>query len=250
MDRATTTLEVKFLDDSLHGGFEGYASTFDNWDRVQERPRRGAFKKHIKDFLTDGFIAIGHDWYSLPIAYPTQAAEDEKGLYLKANYHSTDSAQDARRVMRERAEAGKANKLSMGYDVLNSEYLKDGRELTEVKLLEVSYVTIPANNEANVTGAKGLTIDEHTQALEAELKQWQSRLVNIGLLRTNKPNGKAGAVFSAANLSRMQSVHGSLEELVAELASLMELAEQPKNVSAEDIKNRLQLLKIKYNRII
>ena len=43
-------VDLKLRDDSEHpnGVIEAYASTFANWDSVGERPRKGAFSKHLE----------------------------------------------------------------------------------------------------------------------------------------------------------------------------------------------------------
>ncbi len=78
------------------GELAGYASTFSNFDSVRERVVKGAFAATLPQFLKDGFIAVGHSWDSLPIATPLEAYEDDHGLFVRAEFHSTTAAQDAR----------------------------------------------------------------------------------------------------------------------------------------------------------
>jgi len=246
MQRITVDAEFKFLEAGEHGSFTGYASTFENWDSVGERPVKGAFVKSLQEFLQDGFIAIGHDWYKLPIAMPTAAVEDEKGLLLTADFHSTTQAQEARTVMAERAAKGKSNKLSIGYRVLKDRVLAQGRELLEIKLLEVSLVTIPANNQASVLGVKGLTLDTHTEALVAELKHWQERMTAIAQLRAE---AKRGATFSSVNMERMKSIRAGLSSLIDELEQLIALGENPKGRTPEQLKHDLAMIQIRIQQL-
>src|SRR5690349_3548348 len=133
MEYKLLTPQFKMSEDGS-GSLKGYASTFANWDSVKERPVKGAFTPHLADFLKDGFIAVGHDWSALPIATPTEAHEDDIGLYLDTSFHSTPMAQAARTVASERIARGKSVKLSIGYEVLQDEYTSEGRLLKEIKL--------------------------------------------------------------------------------------------------------------------
>src|SRR5215216_287584 len=97
--------DLKFFDEGA-GVLAGYASVFNNVDNQGERVKPGAFIKSLPDFLRDGFVALSHDWSSLPIGTPIEAREDDHGLYVKAAFHSTPTAQEARKVIMERLERG------------------------------------------------------------------------------------------------------------------------------------------------
>lgn len=198
------------------GGFQGYASTFANWDSVKERPVRGAFTPHLEAFKRDGFIAVGHDWQALPVATPNDAYEDDIGLYLDVSYHSTPMAQAARTVTNERIERGKSVKLSIGYEVLQDEFTQDGRLLKEIKLYEVSLVTVPANPLASVTGAKGITLSDHSDAVLAAVDELKARLVSLRDLRM-----KEGRVLSEANRARIKTLLDALVGVQSDLTDLL-----------------------------
>lgn len=223
--------DLKLKDDGS-GTIEGYASTFENWDDVGERPVKGAFKQHLSDFLKDGFIAIGHNWSQLPIATPTKAREDDKGLYVEAQFHSTPDAQAARTVVKERLDRGKSVKLSIGYEVLLDEYVPEGRLLKDVKLYEWSIVTVPANRQADVTTAKGLRLEsEHDAALAAVLGL-ADRYKSLFDLRT-----KEGRVLSDQNRKRIAALLDALETVKSDLQGLLSASEpKPKT---EDVQKAL-----------
>src|SRR5690349_14755024 len=90
------------------GRIVGYAATFGNVDEVGDAIMPGAFTKSLGTFLRDGFIALGHDHYNLPIAMPDVAKEDSHGLWIEADFHSTPMAQEARTVVQERIAQGKS----------------------------------------------------------------------------------------------------------------------------------------------
>jgi HK97 family phage prohead protease len=220
------TLEYKLLTPNFKvsaegtGSIKGYASTFGNWDEVRERPVKGAFAPHLTDFLKDGFIAVGHDWSALPVATPSIAHEDDIGLYLEADFHSTPMAQEARTVTTERLARGKSVKLSIGYEVLDDEYVEEGRLLKNIKLYEVSLVTVPANPLASVTGAKGVPLANHSDAVLAAVDELKARMSSLKDLRM-----KEGRVLSDANRKRIGSLKEALAAVLSDLDELLTMTQ-------------------------
>lgn len=221
--------QVKMTSDG-HGFIAGYASTFGNFDSTGERVVKGAFAASLPVFLSDGFVAVGHDWSSLPIATPVEATEDEKGLFVRAEFHSTADAQDARTVIRERLERGKSVKLSIGYEVLADEYTDAGRLLKNLNLYEWSYVTVPANSLAAVTDAKGqprfgLTLDTHADVVLTTADALLARVK--AFLHTRMAERKEGKPISRARMEKLTGLLGSLAELHTQLQELLDEV-QPK----------------------
>lgn len=142
------------LSEEGNGAFTGYASVFGVLDRQGEIVMPGAFAKTLADFERDGFITIGHDWDCLPLASIKSAREDQKGLWIEAEFHSTPEAQACRTVMRERLARRKSVGLSIGYWVRDDERTREGRLLKELALAETSIVTVPANPAAGASSAK------------------------------------------------------------------------------------------------
>lgn len=220
-------LEYKILNPELNlstegaGELSGYGSTFVNWDSVRERPIKGAFARHLKAFTDDGFIAVGHDWSALPVASVTDAYEDDHGLFFKAAFHSTPEAQAARTVTTERLARGKSVKLSIGYEVLQDEYVEEGRLLKDVKLYEISLVTVPANQAATVTGAKSLLPDgmplvDYSDAVLAAVKEFDRRVSSLREMRA-----KQGRVLSETNRKRIGSLLEALTAVADDLNTLL-----------------------------
>lgn len=166
-------------DDTGAGSFSGYGSIFGNVDSYGDVVAKGAFKATLPDFLRAGFIADGHDWKT-PIAIPTMAREDDTGLYIEANFHSTPQAQSVRAIASERVAAGMDVGLSIGYETISSEREETGgddvRTLKELRLFEISIVTVPANPAATVTGVKAhLPYQEHGARLIDDLSAYLER---------------------------------------------------------------------------
>jgi HK97 family phage prohead protease len=230
--------DLKFTEESPHGEFSGYASTFSNWDMVKERPAKGAFTPHLDAFLKDGFIALGHDWNSLPIATPTDAYEDDHGLFIRAAFHSTQAAQDARKVLQERLALGKSAKTSIGYSVIADEYVEEGRVLKEIKLHEVSIVNVPANPLAAILSSKSgavsdLGFNEHGEAVVSIVKAYMGRAQDRAKFRTDV---KEGRIFSTANVRVFEGMRSSIAELDTTLAGFIEMGApkaEPKSFNDE-----------------
>ncbi len=107
------------------GSLEGYASKYgelDNGDVTPDGKRfgdivlRGAFADTLAQFLERGFNTKSHDWsVDGMIGYPVVANEDDTGLFVKFNFHSTPDAQNVRVKTMERLAAGKTVGLSIGW---------------------------------------------------------------------------------------------------------------------------------------
>jgi HK97 family phage prohead protease len=220
MEHKLYDANLKMLDEG-NGSFTAYASTFGNFDMVGERVEKGAFLPHLDNFLKDGFIALGHDWHALPIATPTKAYEDEHGLVIEAEFHSTDAAQQARTVVNERLARGKSVKTSIGFETLKAENSDEGRVLKDVRLFEVSLVTVPANPRAIVLGAKGqavsaLALETHSDAVVSAVEELKARFIANNEIRV-----KEGRVLSDRNRKRIATLLESLTSIQAELNDLL-----------------------------
>lgn len=141
--------------DTGNGSFSGYASTFGNYDSVKEAVVKGAFADTLEQFKANGFIALNHDWNGEAIAFVKNAFEDDKGLFVECEFHSTTKAQEIRKIMQERAAAGKSNRMSIGYRVVKSTTTAQGKQLDQIRLYEASIVNVPANELASITNVKG-----------------------------------------------------------------------------------------------
>ena len=142
------------------GGFEGYASLFGVLDSGGDIVEAGAFRNTLEAFIKDGFIADGHNWNSVSdgaIGTIVDAHEDARGLFIKTEYHTTQRAQDARRIATERLARGKSVGLSIGYAVRPGGEGMDSagvRRLRDLDLFEVSHVNVPMLRPAGMTAAK------------------------------------------------------------------------------------------------
>lgn len=231
------------------GTIEGYASVFGGVDSYGDTIDPGAYAETIPRFLHDGFVAWGHDWSS-PVATPTAALEDGKGLYVSAEFHTTPEAQQARLITTERLARGKSMGLSIGYEAqawemrtvetpyrnMFGELTDQVRALTKIKLFEFSLVTVPADSAALVTGAKGygLTYDEHSERVRVAVSELLDRSRAGSALRV-----KEGRAISAARRARMESVMVSLRQGADEIEAMLQETMPPK--SADRVTETLRL---------
>lgn len=150
--------QVAFKADVVNdnGTFSGYGSVFGNVDSYKEIVAPGAFKSSlalIKD-SGDPLPVLWQHNAGQPIGGYTALLEDERGLKVDGFLLKDDVAlaREAYALMKARVVKG----LSIGYYVRADSYDEKTsiRTLTELDLREISVVTFPANEEAQVENVK------------------------------------------------------------------------------------------------
>lgn len=142
--------------------FSGYASAFEE-DQVGDIIHQGAFLKSINEAFPAGRIKVLWQ-HSEPLGMPIEMREDSYGLFVKGKVSKTRLGDEALELMRD----GVIDRMSIGFMIPQgkSDYDEDGkRHIREVKLMEFSPVTFPANEAAIITGVKNIE-----QALELGAK--------------------------------------------------------------------------------
>ena len=137
-------------EDDKYGYISGYASTFGNVDSVGDKVAKGAFAISIATKMPK--MLWQHDRWQ-PIGSWTDAKEDDYGLWVQGRILKTvPQGLTAFNLLKEEAISG----LSIGYRVQDYEYDNDTGiyTLKQVNLLEVSVVTFPANELAEVANVK------------------------------------------------------------------------------------------------
>ena len=151
-------LRAKALDGSKDdtGWLEGYAAVWGNVDAQSEVMVRGCFARSIARALASGNVKLmvkhfcnGGDTADC-IGTITDATEDDYGLLIRAEFSSTQLAQDVRRNIID----GHVKYLSVGYRVVRSDNSARVVMLLECELVEVTVTVRPANPQAVITGAK------------------------------------------------------------------------------------------------
>lgn len=149
-------IQVKSVD-LEEGIISGYASVFGNVDSYGDIVVRGAFSKSIEEIEKTGKVIsvfYGHNMEDprANIGRVIELREDGHGLFFKAQLDLSGDTYG--RLVYEQLKDGRLDSLSFGFSVTDSANTKDGYELRELELYEISVVPIPANREALITEVK------------------------------------------------------------------------------------------------
>lgn len=152
-------VQCKYRDEG-NGSVEGYASTWIRKpDSYGDIVKQGAFAKTLKERWKGGKgipFLWSHKMDDLHAFIGTaEAEEDEKGLHFVATFDDTPEAQKVRDLYKD----GRLCKFSFAYDVKEAgevtlENNQHAYELRELELFEISAVTIPANDDAEMVDVK------------------------------------------------------------------------------------------------
>jgi HK97 family phage prohead protease len=127
--------------------FAGYAALFDRRDSGRDTIRRGAFARTLAERAGGRRGPLPLYWQHRPdqrIGWIEQAEEDQRGLRVVAQIDNPDG--NAAVALK----AGTVTGLSFGYRARGFERDREGRELTDIELFEVSLVTHPMQHGARV----------------------------------------------------------------------------------------------------
>lgn len=152
LKRMTFAAELKAggSDGEEKGVITGYGSIFGNVDSYGDVVDKGAFDRSLKERGLPVML-WQHD-STQPIGVYKMASEDDNGLQLEGQLNmDVAKACEAYSLIKQGAIKG----MSIGFRTVKSYYDKEGvRHLSDVDLFEVSLVTFPANELAEVTGIK------------------------------------------------------------------------------------------------
>ena len=158
MKSSAPIFEIKALEES--GVFSGYASIFGNKDSYGDVVMPGAFAKSLADHRRKGSrpkMFWQHDPHN-PIGSWTDIAEDGKGLWVEGRLNmGVQKAQEAYALLK----AGDIDGMSIGYHTVSAEPDEKAGvlRLKELKLVEVSIVSMGANECALVDAVKQIRGD-------------------------------------------------------------------------------------------
>ncbi len=148
MESRDYSFKIKSLSDG--GTFQGLAAAYGNVDLGGDVIQPGAFAKSIASGKP--FPLLWQHQSDKPIG-SVKVSNSRDGLFVDGTLMLSDpTAQQAYTFMK----SGVIKGLSIGYDVLQEHYDNAGiRHLTELRLWEVSCVTFPMNESAQVFSVKG-----------------------------------------------------------------------------------------------
>jgi len=136
--------------DEKAGIIKGYGSYFGNKDSDNDVITKGAYKKTIAENGDRVKYLYQHDM-NQPIGKMTELYEDDKGLVFVAEIAKTQLGNDVVQLMK----SGVITENSVGIMPMQKNNKSDYREITEVKLYEISAVTLAANDQAKILDVKG-----------------------------------------------------------------------------------------------
>jgi len=136
--------------DEKAGIIKGYGSYFGNKDSDNDVIMKGAYKKTIAENGDRVKYLYQHDM-NQPIGKMTELYEDDKGLVFVAEIAKTQLGKDVVELMK----SGVITENSVGIMPIQKNNKGDYREITEVKLYEISAVTLAANDQAKILDVKG-----------------------------------------------------------------------------------------------
>lgn len=191
-------------DDGLkEGQFIAYASVFNNVDSYGDVVMPGAFTNTLAEWQKSGDVIpvlFGHNMSDpeFNIGGVVTAEEDKVGLKVSAQLDLENmKAMQTYRMLKGR----RIRQMSFAYDEMDSgPAVHDGQdvwELRELKLYEVSIVTVGANQETEILAVKSIP-----HVVERALR-----------------DVKAGRVLSAKNEGEIRSAHEALGRVLFALNS-------------------------------
>lgn len=161
-------INLKFDDtaDAKRMAFEGYGAVFGNVDSYGDVIAKGAFTRTIRDAKASGqwpAMLLQHGGWAvsaddlMPVGVWEDLEEDDVGLFSKGVLAPTVRGTEAHTLMKMEPRPA-INGLSIGYVPIKwkmrSTPDEPRRTLEEVKLVEISLVTFPANTKARVQSVK------------------------------------------------------------------------------------------------
>jgi HK97 family phage prohead protease len=183
--------------DADRGIVKGYGSYFDNKDSDNDIIRKGAYTKTIKENGERVKYLYQHNMMQ-PIGKMSELYEDDKGLVFVAEIPKTTLGKDVIELMK----AGVITENSVGILPVVKENKGDYREIKEVKLYEISAVTLAANDQAKIMDVKS----------QQNLDQMYKRYDNIAkLIRKGEISDELGYALEAEIL-KLKSLFMSITE--------------------------------------
>ncbi len=204
------------------GSLVAYASVYDVRSEQGIIIRQGAFAPYLKQLSERGYLLWQHDIMTPPIGMIVQAVEDNVGLLITCEWHSTDDAQAKRTIVTERLQRGLFVGVSIGFFPVRYEYEDNGSTLVvyEADIRECSIVLYPDNPEARVLVAQSMqqalhnAADIATEAV-ASLERCRERVEAIKQLRATK-----GKTVSQHTIEELQSLSQQLHRIATAASSL------------------------------
>lgn len=148
-------LEIRSIDEE-QGTFSGYGAVYGNKDSYGDIIVKGAFDNYLSGHSAKEVKLLWQHDSKQPIGVYDEVRSDENGLFVKGRLliNEIEKAKEAFALLK----AGAISGLSIGFSInKNGAEMKDGNfYLKDLSLWEISVVTFPANDKANVNAVKSI----------------------------------------------------------------------------------------------
>lgn len=208
--------------------FKGYASTFGNVDRGADVVEEGAFSDFLAELKESGEMlpALWQHNFDDPIGVYVDMREDAKGLFVHGVLPLDDDFVKGRVIPQ--MKVGSVRKMSIGYYINDFEWDGENRRLKKLGLWETSLVTVPMNNEANVTEIKNdvdkigvkdvdaMTVRDMEHALRAVFSRGASKI----MVKVLKSDAGREALKDGREANEEPANEGGLKDFLSGLKEL------------------------------
>lgn len=141
----TDNIEVKSAASSKDFKIAGYANTIDK-DRTGDIVLPEAWVKGIDNFRRNPILLYQHD-HNKPIGRVKNITVDKKGIFVEATVSGAAENQHGVKTL---IEDGVLKSFSVGFKIKDADYdrMSDAFTIKDVELLEISVVSVPANQNS------------------------------------------------------------------------------------------------------
>ena len=153
----TTDFSVKGISDNKALKIAGYANTADK-DRTGDIVLPDAWTKGVENFRRNPILLYQHD-HGKPIGRVNNITVDKKGIFVEA---SVSDAAEKQHAVKTLIKDGVLKSFSVGFRIKDADYDKrsDTFVIKDLELLEISVVSVPANQNSLFSIRKSFENDD------------------------------------------------------------------------------------------
>ncbi len=227
MDKKNLTIDNSILNET-EGIISGYASVFNMVDQHSDLIQKGAFNGLNKQKVK----LLWQHKTEEPIGVIEEIYEDEYGLYFRARLLlELPQAKEAYELLKAKAISG----VSIGFKVQNYDYQGDVRVIKNIDLWEISLVTFPANQKANIIEVKQQFRGKNMKSTEDQQNALHNlRSVNETVLKSIEAKGSYDPLLK----DQLDRINNHLDEYKSRIENVEVAMDRPFSGKSEYISNK------------